>query len=310
MKIILSDKELNQSEFPEDVILERVTYKTLDNFNKRIEVIAIAGSRAMAIKAASMDFPEWKLFQRTSAGFDGVPNDVFASNGIAVATVGNVYSAPIAETVIFGMLTMAKKLRNNPNNRHFKLQRHYDAISELLDKNVLILGAGSIGTAVAQRLSGFEMMIDGYAQKEGNRPFFNHIICRREELLKELNGYDYIVSTLPDNALTRKFIDAEIFKQMKNTAVVVNVGRKDVFNQDDFFQALRRGQIGGAVLDMFEKIPNPIQNKFRRLSNVIVLPGVAAISQEVNLRLIKHLTKNLLAVINGTEICNVINGVK
>ena len=61
---------------------------------------------------------------------------------------------------------------------------------------------------------------------------------------------------------------------------------------------------------MFEKIPNPIQNKFRRLNNVIILPGVAAISQEVNVRLRKHMTKNLLAVLKGDEVKNVINRVE
>ena len=97
---------------------------------------------------------------------------------------------------------------------------------------------------------------------------------------------------------------------MKKTAVVINVGRKAVFNEDDFYNALKNNMLGGAVLDMFEKIPNPIQNKFRRLNNVIILPGVAAISQEVNVRLRKHMTKNLLAVLKGDEVKNVINRVE
>ena len=60
---------------------------------------------------------------------------------------------------------------------------------------------------------------------------------------------------------------------------------------------------------MFEKIPNPIQNRFRRLSNVIVLPGVAAISREVDIRLRVHMTSNLQALLNGKKINNVINQV-
>ena len=61
---------------------------------------------------------------------------------------------------------------------------------------------------------------------------------------------------------------------------------------------------------MFEKFPNPITNKFRRLKNVVVLPGVAAISQEVNVRLKEHMYSNILALLEGNEIKSIINGVK
>ena len=125
-----------------------------------------------------------------------------------------------------------------------------------------------------------------------------------------MGNYDYIVSTLPDNHETKGFIDKEIISLMKKNAVIVNVGRKAVFNEADLYSALKNKQIGGAVLDMFEKLPNPITNKFRRLSNVIVLPGVAAISKEVNDRLKKHMSDNILSVLSGEMPKNMINEVK
>ena len=80
-----------------------------------------------------------------------------------------------------------------------------------------------------------------------------------------------------------------------------------MFNNEDFYRALKSRIIGGAVLDMFEKLPNPITNKFRRCRNVIVLPGVSAISKEVNVRLCDHMYGNLNALLIGKEISNVIN---
>lgn len=133
------------------------------------------------------------------------------------------------------------------------------------------------------------------------------MIRSRKELIECIGDYDYIVSTLPDSEQTKGFINYELFNAMKKTVVVVNVGRRAVFNETDFYQALKTKKIGGAVLDMFEKIPNPITNKFRRLSNVMVLPGVSAISQEVDIRLCAHMTKNLQALLNGEKINNVIN---
>ena len=310
-KKVLTDKDLSAYKFGEKVEVVKVTINDLDKFNGDNEVCVIAGSRAMAIKCADMNLPALKLFQLTSAGFDGVPCEKYAEKGIAVTNAGSVYSVPIAETVVFGILQMAKKIRKNPNNRRFNFLRGYDRyITEVDGKKVLIMGAGNIGTAVADRLLGFGMEIDGYDPYCVEKPQYKKILRTKDELKNNLGDYDYIVSTLPDNDDTKKFINKELFDCMKNTAVIVNVGRKAVFDNEDFYVALKSGKIGGAVLDMFEKIPNPVTNKFRRLKNVVILPGVAAISKEVNGRLKGHMAKNISACLKSEELVNVINGVK
>lgn len=310
MRIILTDKSLEGCIFPADVDVRRCSIKELHGYDGDNNVVAIAGSRAMAIQAAQMNLPSLKLFQLTSAGFDGVPGNEYAKRNVAVANAGSVYSQPIAETVVFGMLLMAKKLRNNPNNRHLKIERHYSSITELADKSVLIMGAGNIGTAIARRLGGFDMCIEGYDPFCSDKPEYSRILRSRDELKQNLSKYSYVISTMPDNEQTRGFINAELLEQMNEKAVIVNVGRKAVFNQNDLYRVLREKRIGGAVLDMFEKLPNPITNRFRRLKNTIVLPGVSAISQEVNDRLRDHMYRNLLACVQDGEICCVINRVR
>ena len=310
MKLILSDRTISNYSWPKDTKVKNVSYEELDKYNGCSEIVAITGSRAMAIKCADMNFPSLKLFQLTSAGFDGVPLQKFSEKNVAVANAGAVYSIPIAETVVFGILQMAKRLRKNPNNRHFKLLRHYNSITELSGKKVLIMGAGNIGTAVADRLIAFGMTIDGYDPYCQEKSQYTRIIRTRAELKPILGEYDYIISTLPDNEDTRGFINQELLECMKSTSVIVNVGRKAVFNETDFYAMLKSEKLGGAVLDMFEKLPNPITNRFRRLRNVIVLPGVSAISQEVNIRLKDHIYTNIIATLSGNEVSNVINGVK
>lgn len=80
----------------------------MDAYDHNRDVVAIAGSRAIAIKADKMDFPGLKLVQLTSAGFDGVPLAEYRDKGVMVANAGSTYSVPIAETVVLGMLLMAK----------------------------------------------------------------------------------------------------------------------------------------------------------------------------------------------------------
>ena len=307
MRIVLTDKNLDNSGFPSDVQVVKITYKTMDAYDHNRDVVAIAGSRAIAIKADKMDFPSLKLVQLTSAGFDGVPLAEYRDKGVMVANAGSTYSVPIAETVVLGMLLMAKKLHTNPNNRHAKIQRHYIEIQELYAKKVIILGAGSIGTEIAKRLSGFDMTVDGYAQSDRERPYFNCVICGRHKLVEEIRNYDYVISTLPDNENTRGFFDKDLLSKMKQTSVIVNVGRKAVFKEDDLFVALKEKSIGGAVLDMFESIPNPITNRFRRLRNVIVLPGVSAISREVNRRLKMYCETNIVSAIEGKKMTGIVN---
>lgn len=307
MRIVLTDKDLDNSGFPSDVQVIRITYKTMDAFDHNSDVVAIAGSRAMAIKAGKMDFAGLRFFQLTSAGFDDVPLKELKDKGIMVANAGSTYSVPIAETVVLGMLLMAKKLHSNPNNRHAKIQRHYNEIQELSEKKVMILGAGSIGTEIAKRLSGFDMTVDGYAQSDRERTYFNRVICGRHKLSEEIGNYDYVISTLPDNENTRGFFDKDLIGKMKKTSVIVNVGRKAVFKEDDLFAALKEKSISGAVLDMFESIPNPVTNRFRRLRNVIVLPGVSAISREVNRRLKIYCEKNIVSAIEGKKVAGLVN---
>lgn len=310
MKTVLTDRPLFKNGVPKDIEIKVIKSTELDNFNNNEDVIAICGSRAMAIQSANLNFPTLKLFQLTSAGFDGVPLEKYAKKGIAVANAGSVYSVPIAETVVFGILQVAKKLHKNPNNRRFKLTRGYKEITELQGKKVLIMGAGNIGTAIAERLVGFDMNIDGYDPYCQDKAPYKSIIRTKEALMENLGNYDYIISTLPDNDQTNGFINRDLFGVMNSSAVIINVGRKAVFNNEDFYRALKTKQIGGAVLDMFEKLPNPITNKFRRLKNTVILPGVAAISKEVTPRLNAHIEKNISALISKQEISSVINGVK
>lgn len=308
MKTILTDYPALKEMHLEGFKCIQIRRKSLKEYENNMDITAIVGSRALACDAAQFDFPALKLIQLTSAGYEGVPCNDYAKRGIIVSNAGTVYSAPIAETVILGMLLMVKKLHSNPNNRSPKLQRHYSTITEIKDKHALILGTGNIGTAIAERLQGFEMTVDGYNRSLRKLSQFNRIINEKQVLERQISHYDFIISTLPETSETKELINAELIKKMSDQAIFINVGRQSVFDKDALYKALKTKKLGGAVLDMFEIIPNPIQNKFRRLNNTIVLPGVAAISQEAEVRLIKLIRDNLNALMVGEEIKHIING--
>lgn len=306
-KIILSTIPLDPQELPYSCRVQQISERTLVSYDGNEHVTAIVGSRSMSKLVACMNFPGLKLFQLTSAGYDGVPLEQYRSNHVDVCNAADIYSAPIAETIIYGMLQMAKRLRMNPNNRTPKFLRRYRHISELSGKKVLIIGMGSIGSAVAERLKGFGMLIDGYARSSRRNPLYQNVIVGKDELLEKLHDYDYIVSSLPENEHTKHFVDADFLHVMNSNAVFINVGRRSTMDEKALWNALKTHQIGGAVLDMFERLPLPFLNPFRRLSNVIVLPGVAAVSKEVHVRLRNLVQNNVGAVLRGTSPSHIIN---
>ncbi len=298
-KILLTETPLDTARLAScDVRIIPVTAKTLRRYAGNPDVVAVVGSRATANLVLSMDLPGLRLYQLTSAGFDGIPVADFAARGIHLCNAGDVYSVPIAETVVYGMLQYAKRYWKNPKHHFLRPQRHYTYIRELDGKRLLVMGCGRIGTAVATRAAAFGMTVDGY-DCVADKPAYATMYTTRAELIAHIGTYDYIVTTLPLMEATRGFIDAELLGAMSREAVIVNVGRRGIFDEKALYAALKHRRVGGAVLDMFERIPNPITNRFRCLSNVVVMPGVSAISAETRIRLRAHVTDNCLRLLTG-----------
>lgn len=301
-KIILSTVQIDAFELGDtEAVVIYVTDRSIQLYEGNINVVAVIGSRALSRKVAKMNFPGLKMYQLTSAGFDHVPIDAFKAKAIAVCNAGAVFSQSIAETVVYGMLQFAKRYWENPKLHFLRPMRKYNYISEIANKKAIILGCGNIGTAIAKCLLGFNMHIDGYDPYCLPKIEYGYIYKTYSEMIAVLSNYQYIITTLPDTEETRGSLNTEFFNAISKDTIVVNVGRMAIFNQKDFLTALRERKFAGAVLDMFERIPNPITNPFRRLSNVIVLPGVAAISYEANVRMQKHIEANCRRVIRNDE---------
>lgn len=267
--------------------------------------VAIA-SRAFAKYLLTTERPKLRCIQLTSAGFEGVDLTLAKDRGITVCNAANVYNVGMAEFVVYSILTSAKRYNHSIKNRRLRPFRNYHYITELAGKTVGILGAGNIGGQIAKRLEAFDMCVLGYDLLTDERPHFNRIY--NEQGLDEFLGQcDYIVNCMPLFPSTEGLLCREWFDKMKSTVTIVNVGRKKMINDKDLISFLKANPDATAVLDMFEKIPNPFTNPYRRLSNVWVLPGVTAISREIDEKLADLCTRNLQNYYNGEQLCNVIN---
>lgn len=306
--IILTSRNIrfNLSKY-DNIELCQVNSKTIYNYNCNDDVYGIICSRNIARIVDGMELANLKFVHLTSAGFDNVPIDNFREKGIDVCNAGSVYSIPMAEMVIYGLLKMQKRYYFNPNITMIRPFRNYHYIKEIYNKTALILATGNIGTEIAKRLSAFGVRILGYDKYVKNNTAFEKIINERSDLIKELATCDFVISTLPATEETKKFIDFELLSACKKDSIFVNVGRRQTIDEDALYLALKKKCINGAVLDMFEYMPNPVTNRFRRLNNTIVFPGVTAISQELNDRLDEHIGNNIIRFLNNEELMCVVN---
>ena len=167
------------------------------------------------------------------------------------------------------------------------------------------MGCGNIGKQIAKRLSAFDMRVIGFDTKVESNSFFDKIYGENGKQIF-ISQCDYLVNCIPLTPNTERMLDKSWFSLMKKDITIVNVARKELINNSDFLSFLKENHDVTAILDMFELIPNPITNPYRRLSNVLVLPGVTAISNESLERLHDLLRKNRDNFINSKPLLNVI----
>src|SRR6185503_16414063 len=106
---------------------------------------------------------------------------------------------------------------------------------------------------------------------------------------------DFVVITLPHTSETHHLFNRAKFKRMKKTAVVVNIGRGGIIKESDLAEALREGDIAGAMLDVTEKEPLPAESPLWDMENVIITPHHSGLSHRYMDRAIELLCKNIKA---------------
>ena len=216
-------------------------------------------------------FESLRYIQLTAAGLDRVPLDYIRDHGIRLYNARGVYSVPMAEFVLGGILQFYKQASFFYENRLAHRWEKHRGLEELAGKKALIVGCGSIGTEIAKRLRAFDCRVTGIDPFVRTNDAFDSLLPsdRLEEALTES---DIVVLTLPLTEDNRRFFDKEKLALMKREALLVNVARGALVNERDLIDALRNNTIGGAVLDVFEEEPLSETSPLWELDNVILTP--------------------------------------
>lgn len=243
-------------------------------------------------------FPNLKFIQLTSAGLDRVPVERINEKGIVLKNARGIYSIPMAEWALSGVLALYKNIETfteNQKNHSWTKNRN---VRELSGDSVLIVGCGSVGTECAKRFKAFGMTVIGAdiinPQNDVCDEFYS-----MENINSAFNKADVVVLTLPLTGETKYFFNKDRFTHFKDGAILVNIARGAVVEEDDLINSLKNGKLSGAVLDVFEAEPLNEKNELWDMKNVIVTPHNSFVSSKNQDRLFDVAYNNIKEYMKG-----------
>ena len=235
-------------------------------------------------------FPRLRYVQLTSAGTDRVPMDYIEKKGITLHTARGVYSAPMAEFAIGGILQLLKQaafFRQKQEEHRWEKRRD---LGELTGRTVVIVGCGSVGTACAERLKAFGCQVFGFARSARQHPAFEYIDSV-DGLDDALPHADVLILACSLTDETRNLMNSNRLRFMKDGCILVNIARGAILDQQALIDILPL--LGGAVLDVFEEEPLPETSPLWTMENVILTPHVSFIGNGNTKRLNTLILDNL-----------------
>ncbi len=229
-------------------------------------------------------FPALRFIQLTSAGLDRVPLERIRARGIRLFNARGVYSVPMAEFALSGVLALCKQSRFFTDRQRERRWEKRRDLRELYGRAVTILGCGSVGTECAGRFAAFGCAVTGVDLFPRADVAFAAMLPL-ERLDELLPGTDVLVLTLPLSPETRHLLDARRLALLPADALVVNISRGAVLDEAALIAALRAGRLSGAVLDVFETEPLPDSSPLWTMENVILTPHNSFVGEGNDARL-------------------------
>ena len=253
--------------------------------------------------------PDLQIIARHGVGYDNVDLSYLNKRKIALGVTGTANAVSVAEHVMTFFLQLTKNIHladELTRKGKFQEKGNLPSFFELYQKNVLILGFGRIGQAVAKRCLGFEMNVyvyDPYVSKDT----IEKMGCHSISIEDSLKLADFVSVHLPLNEETRNFINAKSLQEMKDSCVIVNTARGGIINEQDLYQALKDKKLRAAGLDVYEQEPPPSDHPLFDLSNVLLTPHNAALTLECRMRMAVEVCETVSFYLKNKEKLNLQN---
>lgn len=246
--------------------------------------------------------PKLRVIARTGVGLDSIDLDAASKAGVAVTTTPNVNNETVADHALALILATVRRIVEQDESVRAGGWRMYGerAPRQLHRATVGIVGYGAIGRAVGRRLHGFGANVIAYdpVLSEADVP-----LVSLDELVA---ASDVVTIHSPLTDETRGMFSAPLIAAMKPGAILVNTGRGPIVDEDALADALERGHLRAAGLDVFETEP-PVGSRILTAPNVTVSPHHAGTSDVSNLEMSRMATASVFGILQGGDTSHVVN---
>ncbi len=244
------------------------------------------------------------------AGVDRALFPAVVESDVTVTNSAGAFSAPMAEHAVALMLAFSRGLNvslRQPGDWRGVRRKLWDNLPELAGATVGILGYGGIGQETGRKAHALGMRVLALRTRAQEPDGVAEVIWGEDRLDDLLRHSDYLVIACPLNDRTRGLLGEREFDLMKPTAVVVNLARGAVIDQEALIEALRSGKIGGAGLDVTTPEPLPPDSELWEMENAIVTPHMSGTSPHVWDYQWRILRDNVERYFSGRPLLNVVD---
>lgn len=269
----------------EDILIERA---------KEADVVVISN---IPLKKRFFDAcPNLKMLSVAFTGVDHIDLDECRKRGIVVCNAAGYSTQAVAELTIGMIIAVYRKIVGGDTITRIGEDRQGILGGELHGKTIGLIGLGAIGQRVARLADAFGCRVIACNRSMKNIPYVTQV--DKSTLLSQA---DIISVHLPLNENTRNFIDTAEFSRMQPHSILINTARGPIINQNALYNALKKGQIAGAGVDVYDQEP-PLPANFELFNapNLLMLPHLGYATKEAFSIRLDIVVKNIEMWLNNT----------
>ncbi|WP_145538884.1 2-hydroxyacid dehydrogenase [Yersinia kristensenii] len=248
--------------------------------------------------------PEVQIISIFGVGTDAVDLDTTRERNIIVTTTPGVLTDDVADTALGLIIATSRRICQADKFLRAGQWPHSSLplASKVTGKRLGVFGMGRIGQAIARRAAGFDMQIAYTDTVHIESLPYQYV----PDLISLAKQSDILVVAISGGKDSIGLIDKTIFAAMPNHALLINIARGSMVNQDDLIRALQQKEIGGAGLDVFADEPNVPQTLIE-MDNVVLLPHIASATIETRIQMSDIVFSNIYAHFSGEKAPTAIN---
>jgi len=250
--------------------------------------------------------PKLRVLSQVAAGLDNIDIPEATKRDIMVGYWPGVLAKSTADLAFALLLAVARRVVESDKwvrEGNWKISHHpmFWLGSEVNGSTLGILGLGGIGLEMAKRGLGFDMKVL-YHSRTRKRDLEKEYGLKYASFKRVLAESDFLSIHVPLTPQTNHFIGEKQLKMMKPSSILVNLSRGPVVDTESLQQALTKGTIAGAGLDVFDPEPVPTDHPILGLDNVVVLPHIGSASNRSRRDMHLLAARNLVAGLNGDRL--------